>query len=389
MSFLSLGRLPLSSTLSSDQLATPEERRSLEVGFCKRCSLVQLMGDPIEDLPASAQPIHEGLLERLMQNFGLGTHHLVLALEGSSPELMRPLMQAGVRVLYLEPHPERSKAAVSKGIPTRHERFDRNYAHLLREEGQRADVVLANQLLTYSSDLNGLLENLGAVLKDGGSVVIELPYVRELLEARQFEHFNHQQHNYFSVNALHELVHRHGLWLQRVESLSQGFLRYYLGKSRQVEPSVGWYLEEEQKLGLADAAYYLEFASRIAAVREALMALLTELRARGRRVAAYGAHAQGTALLNYVGLGREVIDFVVDEDTSKQGRYMAGVHIPIYGVHKLLEEQPDYLLLLSNQPGVMARQYQEYLKRGGKFIVALPHPDILNTPLEHKIQIGT
>lgn len=389
MSFLSLGRLPLSSTLSSDQLATPEERRSLEVGFCKRCSLVQLMGDPIEDLPASAQPIHEGLLERLMQNFRLGTHHLVLALEGSSPELMRSLMQAGVRVLYLEPHPERSKAAVSKGIPTRHERFDRNYAHLLREEGQRADVVLANQLLTYSSDLNGLLENLGAVLKDGGSVVIELPYVRELLEARQFEHFNHQQHNYFSVNALHELVHRHGLWLQRVESLSQGFLRYYLGKSRQVEPSVGWYLEEEQKLGLADAAYYLEFASRIAAVREALMALLTELRARGRRVAAYGAHAQGTALLNYVGLGREVIDFVVDEDTSKQGRYMAGVHIPIYGVHKLLEEQPDYLLLLSNQPGVMARQYQEYLKRGGKFIVALPHPDILNTPLEHKIQIGT
>ncbi|RIH78844.1 class I SAM-dependent methyltransferase [Meiothermus hypogaeus] len=387
--FLSLGRLPLSSTLGADQLASPEERRSLEVGFCKRCSLVQLMGDAAEDSPAPAQPEQEGLLERLMHDYRLGSHHLVLALEGSSQQLMRQLMQAGVRVVYLEPHPERSKAASSKGILTRHERFDRHYAHLLREEGLQADVVLVNQMLTYSSDLNGLLESLAEVLKDTGSVVMELPYVRALLEARQFEHFTHQQQHYFSVGALHELVRRHGLWLQRVEPLSEGYLRYYLGKSRQVESSVGWYLEEEQKLGLTDAAYYLEFASRIAAVREALMALLTELRARGRRVAAYGANLQGTVLLNYVGLGREVIDFVVDSDASKQGRYMAGVHVPIYGDHKLLEEQPDYLLLLSHQPSGMARQYPEYLKRGGKFIVALPYPDILNTPLGHKIQIGT
>lgn len=388
MPFLSLGRLPLSSTLGADQLATPEERRSLEVGFCKRCSLVQLMSDPAEDPLTPAQPMQEGLLERLMHSYRLGPHQLVLALEGSSPELMRQLMQAGVRVVYLESHPERSKAASSKGIPTRLERFDRHYADLLREEGLRADVVLVNQLLSYSSDLNGLLESLAAALKDTGLVVMELPYVRALLEARQFEHFTHHQQHYFSVSALHELVRRHGLWLQRVEPLSEGYLRYYLGKTRQTESSVGWYMEEEQALGLTGAAYYLEFASRIAAVREALMALLTELRARGRRVAAYGATAQGTALLNYVGLGREVIDFVVDSDTSKQGRYMAGVHVPIYGVHKLLEEQPDYLLLLSDEPGEMARRYQEYLKRGGKFIVALPHPDILNPPIEQKIQIS-
>lgn len=388
VSFLSLGRLPLSSILSPDQLVTPEERRSLEVGFCKRCGLVQLLGDPAEDLVAPALSVHGGLLERLMHNYRLGTHHLVLALEGSSPELMRQLMQAGVRVVYLETHPERSKAASSKGVPTRHERFDRNYANQLREEGLRADVVLVNQLLSYSHDLNGLLESLAAVLKENGSVVMELPYVRELLEARQFEHFTHQQQHYFSVSALHELVRRHNLWLQRVEPLSGGYLRCYLGKAHQIESSVGWYLEEEQKLGLTRASYYLEFASRIAAVREALMALLTELRARGRRVAAYGANTQGTALLNYVGLGREVIDFVVDGDTSKHGRYMAGVHVPIYGVYKLLEEQPDYLLLLGDQPSEMARQYQEYLERGGKFIVALPHPDILNAPLEQKIQIG-
>jgi SAM-dependent methyltransferase len=390
VSFLSLGRLPLSSILNSDQLAAPEERRSLEVGFCKRCGLVQLIGDPIEaPFQAPVGPVHGGLLEQLMHNYRLGTHHLVLALAGSSPELMRQLMQAGVRVVYLETHPERSKAAASKAIPTRHERFDRNYANHLREEGLRADVVLVNQLLAHSSDLNGLLESLAAVLKDSGSVMMELPYVRELLEARQFEHFTHQQQHYFSVSALYELVRRHGLWLHRVEPLSEGYLRYYLGKARQIEPSVGRYMDEEQKLGLTTTAYYLEFASRIAAVREALLALLTELRARGRRVAAYGASPQATALLNYVGLGREVIDFVVDSDISKHGRYLAGVHIPIHGTHRLLDEQPDYLLLLSDQPSEMAHQYREYLKRGGKFIVALPHPDILNSPLEQKIQTGS
>ncbi len=389
VSFLSLGRLPLSSMLSSEQLATPEERRSLEVGFCKRCGLVQQIGNLGEDPgPAPAGHMQGGLLERLMHEFRLGSHHLVLALEGSSLELMRQLMQAGVRVVYLETHPERYKAASSKGIPTRQERFDHSYAHQMREEGLRADVVLVNQMLSYSSDLNGLLKSLAAVLKDTGVVVMELPYVRELLEARQFEHFTHRQLHYFSVSALHELARRHGLRLQKIEPLSNGYLRYALGKARQVEPSVDWYLQEEQKMGLTEATYYLEFASRIASVREALMALLTELRARGRTIAAYGANAQGAALLNYVGLGREVIDFVVDDDTGKHGRYMAGVHIPIYGLHKLLEEQPDYLLLLSDEPSAMAHQCQEYLKRGGKFIVALPHPDILNAPGEQKNQIG-
>ncbi|MCS7068656.1 MAG: class I SAM-dependent methyltransferase [Meiothermus sp.] len=386
--FLSLGRLPLASTLAADQLAAPEERQSLEAGFCKRCGLVQLLSDVVEDSPTPTAPVQGGLLEQLLHHHRLGPHHLVLALEGSGIELLRPLMQAGVRVMYLEPQPERGKAASSKGIPTRPERFDRPYAQKLRDEGLQADVVLAHQLLCHKSDLNGLLECLGLVLKDGGLVVMELPYVRPMLEARQFEHFTHSQLHYFSVSALHELVRRHGLWLQQVEPLSEGYLRCFLGKTRQVEPSVGWYLQEEQKLGLTDVAYYLEFASRIAAVREALMALLTELRARGRRVAAYGANAQGTALLNYVGLGREVIDFVVDSDTGQQGRFVAGVHIPIYGVQKLLEEQPDYLLLLGHPPDEVARQHPEYVKRGGKFIVALPHPDILTSPLAQQVQVG-
>lgn len=377
MLFLSLGRIPLVSILSSDQLATPEERRSLEVAFCKRCGLVQLTGDPVDSTPiAPAFPV-EDLLEGLPGSHRLGPGSVVLALEGSSPAQLHQFGQAGAKVVYLEPHSERVKAVSGKNLLIRNERFERSYAATLHNEGLQAEVILVNQLPSYHSDLNGLFEGLATLLSDNGVVVMELLYVLELLEARQFEHFCHQQLHYFSVRAIHELARRHGLWIQQVEPLAEGYLRYFLSKTRQVETPAGRYMEQEQKLGLSDTAYYLEFASRTAAVREALVALLTELRARGRRVAAYGASTHGMALLNYAGLGREVIEFVVDPDAGKQGRFLAGVHIPIYGVKKLLEEQPDYLLLLNPPTHEMKAQLEAYLQGGGKFIVALPYPDIL------------
>ncbi len=208
----------------------------------------------------------------------------------------------------------------------------------------------------------------------------ELPYLGDLLEARQFNRLTFQQANYLSLGALQHLAQRHGLWLQEVEPLARGYLRCYLGQARQVGSSVGGYLEEEQRRGLGEATTYLEFASQVAAVREALLALLSELRARGRRIAAFGTQAPAAILLNYVGLGREVIDFVIAEDPGAAGGFIAGVHLPIYGGQKLLEAQPDYLLLLDHSPAEVARLYPDYLGRGGKFIVALPYPDILRGP---------
>lgn len=380
MNFLSLGRIPLSSILSSDQLTTPEERSSLEVAFCRRCSLVQLAGDTLENPRTASLPWveEEGLLRELPNGHRIGPQTVVVALEGGNPVQLQEIAQAGARVLYLEPHPERARAASSRGVHIREAPFNRSYAKALLDEGIQAEVILANQLPAHSSDLNGLLEGLAALLDPGGVAVLELPYVRALLEARQFGQFAHHRLHYFSVHALQQLAHRHGLRPLALEELNTGYLRYFLGKNQPAEILVGRYLEKEQQLGLTDSIYYLEFASHVAAVREALVALLTELRARGQRVAAFGANSYCMTLLNYVGLGREVIDFVVDEDASTHGRFLAGVHIPIHGTKKLLEARPDYLLL-GYLPDGLPAALEAYLQGGGRLVVAAPYPNILKS----------
>lgn len=371
MPFLSLGRIPLSSVLSSHQLAIPEERRSLEVAFCKRCNLVQLIGEVMSN--SSMVPAAEGLLEE----HWLGPQAVVLALEGSNPAQLRVFARAGAKVIYLEPHPERSQAVSGKNIHVRSEHFNSSYARALLHEGIRADVILANQLPSYSSHLNQLFKSLVALLNDEGVLITELAYLGELLEARQFQFFSHQQLHYFSAHAVYQLARRHDLQLQEVEPLSAGYLRYYLRKARQNEAPACQFLEAERALGLTSATYYIELAAHIAAMREALVTLIAELHARGRRVAAFGVSYSSMTLLNYAGLGREAIDFVVDVDESRHGRYLAGVHIPVYGPQKLLEEQPDYLLLLGHPPEEVASQHQVYLQAGGKLITAVPYPKIL------------
>ncbi|WP_051195631.1 class I SAM-dependent methyltransferase [Meiothermus rufus] len=371
VNFLNLGRLPLDSVVGLEQLGQPEERRSLEVAFCKRCGLVQQMGRLGEEAYIPLTPAQMGLSEHLLP----GTQGLVLALAGSSLEVLRQLMQAGLRLIYFEPQAERARLASNKGIPTRALALDRAQAKRLQEEGLQADMVLVNQGLAYHPDPNGLMESLRLLLKEQGWVVLELPYFRAQLEARQFNRFTFQQLNYFSVAALQHLARRHGLWLQQLEPLPYGYLRGYLGQTGQVDPSVEWYLEEEERWGLGEASYYLEFAAQVAAVREALLVLLSELRARGRSIAAVGSEAQAAILLNYVGLGREIIDFVVGEEPGAVGRFIAGVHIPIYGAQKLLEAEPDYLLLLSHSPAEVEQICPAYQ---GKRIVALPYPDILS-----------
>lgn len=389
LSFLSLGRLPLTTLIAPEHLANPEPRGSLEVAFCKRCSLVQTTSEPAQVAQSSFGPPTVGLLERLLHERHLGPHHLVLSVGGTS-ELLRMLMQAGVRVLHLEPQGETAKNSLVRGIPTRTEEFSRPFAQQLAADGLKGDVILANQALARHSDLNGTIEGLGVALKDTGVIVLELPYLYHTLEGRHFNDFGHQHLHYFSVTALHDLMRRHSLWLQRIEPIAEGYMRYFVGKARSADSSVGWYLEEEGRLGLNQPNLYLEFGCRVAAVREALLAMLTELRAKGRRIAALGATPQGNTLLNYVGLGREVIEFVIDPEPSRQGKYLSGMQVPTFSPHKLLEEQPDYLLLLGEDPESASIQYEEYLRRGGKLITPLPHPDILTPPAlvrQHKIAV--
>lgn len=389
--FLNLGRMPIINNLITD-LDADEPRYPLEVAFCRRCTLVQLT----EELPAEVifnadYPYYSSYadallehsrrhVEKLTSERNLGPASQVVELASNDGYLLQYFKAAGVPVLGVDPAPGPAKVAQERGIPTLVEFFDPRLANRLVAQGVRADVILANNVLAHIPDLNGFVEGIAILLKENGVATIENPYVRDLVEQRQFDTIYHEHYCYHSVTGINNLMKRHGLTLFRVEHhpIHGGSLRYHVGKNVMVEPSVYTYLEEERRIGMDQPEYYLEFGSRAAAVREALLALLMELRAQGKRIAAYGAAAKGAIMLNYAGIGPELIQFVADKNPHKQGKYLPGVHIPISPPERILEEQPDYLLILIwNFKDEVMHQQAEFARRGGKFIVAIPYPEIL------------
>ena len=228
----------------------------------------------------------------------------------------------------------------------------------MRAEGTRADVVIGNNVLAHVADLNGFVAGIAALLKDDGVAVIEAPYVKDLVDHCEFDTIYHEHHCYFSVTSFNELFKRHGLILQDVEHLPihGGSLRYYAGPEPKVSESVMRYLADEEEQHLTDISYYQDFAARVRGIKRDLLDLLTGLRASGKTL----------------------VDFVVDRNTHKHGYYLPGVHVPIAPPERLVEERPDYVLMLAwNFREEILRQQQAYTTHGGQWIVPVPHPEVI------------
>jgi SAM-dependent methyltransferase len=391
--FLSLGDLPLSDgLLAADDLERKEPRYPLDVAFCPDCTLVQILETvPPEQLFGADYPYFSSFTDTLLEHSAanvqariaeqqLDGSSLVVELASNDGYLLQYYQARGIPVLGIDPAPGPVAAARKRGIETLQAFFGRDLAARLAADGRRADVIHANNVLAHVADTNGFVAGIGVLLKEDGVAVIEAPYVKELIDHGEFDTIYHEHLCYFSVTALAQLFRRHGLSLNRVEPLEihGGSLRLFVGRRSQADRSVGEYLQAEQASGMDRLEYYSDFSSRVERIRSDLLALLERLRRGGARIAGYGAAAKGTILLNFSGIGPEVLGFVADRNVHKQGRYIPGVRLPIAPPARILEDQPDYLLILPwNFKEEIMEQQSEYRRRGGRFIVPVPQPVIL------------
>ena len=398
---LELGDQPLANALLTEEdLARPEARFPLTLAICPSCGLVQITeAVPPEQMfreyayfssVSDAFVAHAGAIAaRVRTSLGLGADSLVIEIASNDGYLLQHYAAAGIPVLGIDPARNIAAAANARGFPTLPEFFDATLAAELARTGRTADVIHANNVIAHVPDLDGFVAGLVAVLKPAGLAVIETPYVRDLVERLEFDTVYHEHRYYHSLRALGRILDRRGLRVVAVERIPVhgGSLRLFVGHRDHDHgesvvgvpvTSVPDLLAEEADLGLGDPAYYHSFADRVAALGTDLRAMLGGIKADGRTVAAYGAAAKGTVLLNAFGIGAETLDFVADRSPHKQGRFMPGVHLPIVAPERLLDTRPDVCLLLAwNFADEILAQQGEYREAGGRFLIPAPVPKLV------------
>jgi hypothetical protein len=388
---LDLGRVPLANNL----LRTPDEphpRFPLSLAFCPSCSLVQIRETVEPEVLfghylyfssfSQAMLAHaKGEAEMLIRRRGLTRDSLVVEVASNDGYLLKNFVSAGIGVLGIEPARNIAEVASRNGIPTRCEFFGREVGERLAREGVRADCVLGNNVLAHVADLNGFVAGAAAMLKPAGVAVFEFPYLGDMIEHAEFDTIYHEHLCYFSLTAINALFARHGLVVSDVERIAVhgGSLRVFAepaGASPVPSAAVASLLAHERDAGMTTGAFYARFAQRVRDLCDTLVRDLRRRKAAGQKLAAYGASAKGSTLMNFAGIDATLLDFICDLSTAKQGHFAPGNALAIISPDVLRDpaRRPDGLVLLSwNWAREIARQQRAYLESGGEFIVPIPN----------------
>ena len=393
-SILLLGYLPLANALvSAEEINALEKRYPLELVFCPKCSLVQITEtvDPkilfgkylyFSSYSETMLQHSKTLVDNLVKREGLSKNNFVVEIASNDGYLLQFLKPHSIPVLGIEPAVNIAQIAEEKGIPTLCQFFNAETALKLKEERKEADVIIGLNVLAHVADLNSFVEGVRILLKPTGTAVFEFPYVKDMIDRNEFDTIYHEHLCYYSLTSAKKLFNYHKLMITDVERISihGGSLRIYvqhdsIGKSESMVQSL---LAEEREWGVNGQTFYESFTDKVLNLKKESLRLLKRLKGNGKRIAAYGAAAKGSTLLNYFGIGKDYIDYIIDRSPYKQGLYTAGDHIPIHSPVKLLEDQPEYVLLLAwNFADEILQQQYEFRKRGGKFIIPIPNIKIV------------
>lgn len=392
---LDLGTMPLANSfLSEEQLQDPEPAFPLVVFACAECGLLQLLHvvSPeilfrdyiyVSTTSDTLQKHFAAMAGDLQQRYGLDGSSLVVEIASNDGLLLKKFRDLGVRGIGVEPATNIAAMAEQDGIETVNDFFSEATSARVRSEYGRADLVVGNNVLAHVNDLESFLRGIEQLLGPRGGVSIEVPYVRDLIDHREYDTIYHEHLSYFSVAVVARLFSRFGLRLYDVERMPihGGSIRVH-GMKADAAPEASerlrQLLAEEEALGLNTLPFQRQFAEETRRTRDALVDLLQKLRKGGKRIAGYGAPAKGNTQLNYCRIGTELVEYAVDKSPLKQGMYTPGMHLPVYPPERLLEDQPDYVLIIAwNFADEIMRQQRLYEERGGRFILPIPEPKIV------------
>jgi hypothetical protein len=390
-----LGMSPLCETfLLPEELNEPEVFLPLHVRVCERCLLAQVQeyvspADIFEEYAyfssySTAWLDHaRRYADRMCERLGLGADSLVVELASNDGYLLQWFVERGVSVLGVEPAANVAQVAIDKGIPTRVEFFGEEAARALVAEGGRADLVAGNNVLAQVPDLNSFVAGIAILLAPGGTVTIEFPHLQRLMAGNQFDTIYHEHFSYFSLLATEKVFAAHGLTLFDVEELwtHGGSLRVYGRHAGEADRPVTEAVERvragEVAAGLDRMDTYEAFGARVEATKRQVLRFLIDARDEGKRVVGYGAPGKGNTLLNYCGIRTDLIDFTVDRNPYKHGRFLPGTHIPVHPPEALDAARPDYVFILPwNLREEIATQLAHVRSWGGKFVVPIPEVDV-------------
>jgi SAM-dependent methyltransferase len=391
-----LGMSPLcESYVSRDDLNRMERFYPLHVKVCEQCYLAQL-----EEYVSPEQIFTEyayfssysnswlkhasAYVDMITQRLRLGAEHLCIELASNDGYLLQYFVEKGIPVLGVEPAANVARAAEKKGIPTQVKFFGVQIAREMLAQGHAADLLIGNNVLAQVPDLNDFVGGIRILLKPRGVATLEFPHLERLMEENQYDTIYHEHFSYFSLMTAEKIFAAHGLVLFDVEEIPThgGSLRIYVRHAKDgakpVRAAVTKLLERELAFGLNRMATYDLFSEQVKASKRALLELLIQLRREEKQIVGYGAPGKGNTLLNYCGIRTDFLDYTVDRNPYKQGRFLPGTHIPIYAPSRIRETRPDYILILPwNLRTEIVGQLSYVREWGAKFIVPIPEAKVL------------